>query len=91
MKRFFYFTSNIFFIIHLVFGTRHFGVNNKIWSRDASLFYVPFFKGLISLPTRVRMMKKRAFMGFIPLSEAGKIFPEYYKKNYGKISDELQH
>jgi hypothetical protein len=28
------------------------------------------------------MMKKRAFMGFVPFKDAKKMFPLYAKKNY---------
>lgn len=82
MRKFIYFIENIFFIIHLALGTRRFGINNKLWCKDHSIFSVPFYKAVWSLPTRIRMMKKRAFMGFLPQEEAGQIFPEYYRKNY---------
>lgn len=83
MKKILYLMNNFLFVFHLMFGTKHFGVNNKLWSKDSSLFHVPFYKGIFTLPMRIRMMKKRAFMGFIPISEAKDIFPEYYDKNYG--------
>lgn len=82
MKKIIFVLKNLPFIIHLAFGTKHFGINNRLWSNDQSIFSVPLYRALITLPTRVRMMKKRAFMGFIPFEEAAEIFPGYARKNY---------
>ncbi|MGM0418477.1 MAG: hypothetical protein ACQEQS_07130 [Thermodesulfobacteriota bacterium] len=79
--------ENLLFIIHLAFGTRHLGVNNRFWDKDDSVFCVPFYKGILTLPRRVKMMKKRAFMGFIPFEEAAKLFPDYALKYYGKKNE----
>jgi hypothetical protein len=74
--------KNFLFIIHLALGTRHFGVNNRVWSKDHSIFSVHFYKGILNFPGRVKMMKKRAFMGFMPFRDAKKLFPGYAEKNY---------
>jgi hypothetical protein len=79
--------NNFLFIFHLAFGTRHLGVNNRLWDKDNSVFYVPFYKGILTLPRRIKMMKKRAFMGFIPFDEAAELFPDYALKCYGKKND----
>ena len=84
MKKIIYILKNFPFIIHLAFGTKHFGINNRLWSNDSSVFSVPLYKGIADFPKRVRMMKKRAFMGFLPFNEAASIFPEYAKKNYNR-------
>jgi len=70
------------FVLHLAFGTKHFGINNQLWGRDHSLFGVSFMEGLFTFPKRIRMMKQRAFMGFLPYEEASLIFPEHAMKNY---------
>ena len=79
--------NNFLFIFHLAFGTRHLGVNNKLWDKDTSVFYVPFYKGIINFPLRIKMMKKRAFMGFIPFEEAAELFPGYALKYYGNKNE----
>lgn len=83
VKKILYMVENMPFIIHLAFGTKHFGINNKLWSNDSSIFSVPLYKGLFQFPSRIRMMKKRAFIGFLPYDEAKNLFPEY-AKNYNK-------
>ncbi|MDY0132781.1 MAG: hypothetical protein RBR53_08935 [Desulforegulaceae bacterium] len=82
MHKMIFVLKNFLFIFHLGLGTRHFGVNNKLWSKDSSIFSVPFYKGILTFPGRIRMMKKRAFMGFMPFNEAKRLFPLYAKKNY---------
>jgi hypothetical protein len=82
MYKFFFALKNLLFILHLGLGTRHFGVNNKIWSKDDSVFSVPLYTGIFTFPKRLKMMKKRAFMGFVPFKDAKKMFPLYAKKNY---------
>ncbi|TYT74346.1 hypothetical protein [Desulfobotulus mexicanus] len=68
-------------ILHLAFGTAHFGVNNQNFSADHSLFRVKGLKKITGLPGRIRMMRARAFMGFIPLKDAVRIFPGYAKRH----------
>ncbi|MCB9494369.1 MAG: hypothetical protein H6681_02860 [Desulfobacteraceae bacterium] len=82
MFRILFVFKNLFFIFHIGFGTKHFGINNKIWVKDHSVFSVPFYKGLFLFPNRFKMMKKRAFMGFLPFDDAKKLFPGYARKNY---------
>ncbi|MCW7752922.1 hypothetical protein OOT00_02870 [Desulfobotulus sp. H1] len=68
-------------ILHLSLGTAHFGVNNQSFSPEHSLFRVKGLKKITGLPVRIRMMRARAFMGFIPLKDAVRIFPGYAKRH----------
>ena len=78
-------------IIHLLFRTSHFGVNNKSWSSRASVFGAPGIQGLLRVRQNYEMMKIRAFSGFIPLNEAIKMFPRYAKKHgYSPIVPEKE-
>jgi hypothetical protein len=64
-------------LVHLIFGTYHFGVNNSWWSRYPSIFGRSDKWNLKRLVLSAKMMRARCFMGFIPLDDAVKIFPEY--------------
>jgi hypothetical protein len=78
-----YFKSNWKEVIHLLFGTYRFGVNNDRWSSHDSMWGVPWnerFKPS-KLKQRYQMMKIRACAGlFIPSDEAKKLFPSFFRK-----------
>ena len=72
--------------IHLFLGTYRFGVNNDFWASNKSIFGQPVRKSIIKLIQNYKMMRIRAFMGFIPLNDAIKLFPAYAeKKGYKPI------
>lgn len=77
MKQLGYIGKNFPLIFHLLFGTRHFGVNNQLWARQESIFGKKGLKRITSIPTNYRMMKIRAFSGFIPLNDAIDLFPRH--------------
>ena len=81
MKRLGYIWKNHRLILHLLMGTRHFGVNNQLWSRQESIFGKKGVRRLTSIPTNYRMMKIRAFSGFIPLNDAIELFPGHAEKH----------
>ncbi len=90
-----YFKENWKMIIHLLFGTYKFGVNNNLWCEFPSGFGVPWRKRFI--PSKIRQryegMRFRAIAcGFIPKVKAQKLFSAYIKKigkeNY--IKERLQ-
>lgn len=64
-------------IVHLLLATAHFGVNNRNLSPDFSLFGKSGLAKFGGIPGRIRMMRARAFMGFIPLKDAVRLFPGY--------------
>lgn len=64
-------------IVHLALATEHFGVNNRNFSPDFSLFGKRGPGKFMGIPGRIRMMRARAFMGFIPLKDAVRLFPGY--------------
>ena len=68
-------------IIHLLFGTYHFGVNNSAWVSWNSLFGKPAICSIIKSIQNFKLMRTRAFIGFIPLNDAIKLFPVYAKNN----------
>ncbi len=76
-----YFIENWKMVIHLLFKTKRFGVNNQLWSEKDSLFGVSWLIGLSQAIKNYKMMKVRAFSGFIPLNQAIDIFPEHAKKH----------
>lgn len=83
--RFSYMAKNWKQIVHLVFGTKYFGVNNRLFSKDHSLFERRGIWKIRGIFERIAMMKARAFMGFIPLEDAVRLFPDYAAKNgYGR-------
>lgn len=68
-------------LVHLLFGTYRFGVNNFWWSKHPSIFGRSNKWNPFRLVMSARMMRARCFMGFIPLDEASKIFPGYAKSH----------
>lgn len=82
-----YFLQNYKMVLHLLFGTSNFGVNNKLWSESGSIFASKGFKKITCLIKNYKMIKVRAFSGFIPLNDAIDLFPNHAEKyNYKKIS-----
>ena len=55
------------FIIHILFGTSRFGVNNNWWSDFNSLWAVPFYDRInpLLIYDRYKRMKFRAKIGFL--------------------------
>jgi len=76
-----YIAENWKMILHLLFKTKRFGVNNSLWSCHPSLFGSPGIKGFTQVFKNYRMIKIRAFSGFIPLNDAIEIFPGHAKKH----------
>jgi hypothetical protein len=71
MKRFRFFYSNWKFGVHLLFHTRHFGVNNEWWCRSSDMLLGwPLWRIIFAiitikpLVTNWRMMKYRAGAGY---------------------------
>lgn len=84
-KKINYMLENWKMIVHLLFKTKRFGVNNLLWSNQPSIFGSPL--GITRTLKNYRMMKVRAFSGFIPLNDAIEIFPHHAKKHgYRPIS-----
>lgn len=71
-----YFKQNWKLVIHLLFGTYRFGVDNSKWSSFDSMFGVPLRERFIpsKILQRYRMMKVRASCGFIPKEDFKKMF-----------------
>ncbi len=76
-----YALKNWRFIIHILFKTRHFGVNNQWWSADASALswsYANRFIGIVCIIPIIRnyqAAKYRAHTGWIPKHTAKQYFP----------------
>ncbi|MBF0202757.1 MAG: hypothetical protein HQK67_00255 [Desulfamplus sp.] len=68
-------------VIHLLFKTKRFGVNNQLWAEQDSLFGEPCLTGWSQAIKNYKMMKIRAFSGFIPLNQAIDLFPEHAAKH----------
>lgn len=81
MKQLHYILKNHRLILHLLLGTRHLGVNNQLWERQESIFGKKGFRKITSIPTNYRMMKIRAFSGFIPFNTAIELFPGHAEKH----------
>ena len=81
MRRLHYIRKNLRLILHLLLGTCHFGVNNQLWARQESIFGKKGLRRITSIPTNYRMMKIRAFSGFIPLNDAIELFPRHAEKH----------
>lgn len=79
--RFSYVAGNWKQIFHLAFGTKHFGVNNTLCSPGPSIFARKGLGKFLGLFERIAMIRARAFMGFIPLEDAVRLFPKYAVKN----------
>ncbi|MBF0113095.1 MAG: hypothetical protein HQK74_10225 [Desulfamplus sp.] len=86
-KRVIYFIENWKMVIHLLFKTKRFGVNNKLWSERDSIFGVSCFTGWSQAVKNYKMVKVRAFSGFIPLNQAIDLFPKHAKKHGYKSID----
>ncbi|MBF0377196.1 MAG: hypothetical protein HQK72_06910 [Desulfamplus sp.] len=80
-KNIIYFIENWKMVIHLLFKTKRFGVNNNLWSERDSLFGNSCLIGWSQVFKNYKMMKVRAFSGFIPLNQAIDLFPEHSKKH----------
>ena len=81
-KRFLYFKNNWKMIIHLLFSTYYFGVNNRWWSEFPSIFGVPFYK---RTPRKIRQNYEGARFRaihcyFIDESLSKILFPNYSKE-----------
>ena len=76
-----FFIKNWKLVCHLLFRTYHFGVNNLSWEPHRSIFGLPFYKIIPSLLLNYKMMRIRAFIGFIPLNDAIQLFPGYARRN----------
>jgi len=78
-----YFNENWKMIIHLLFGTYRFGVNNELWCQYNSMFGIPWRKRFIPSKIKYRYegMRFRAIACyFIPKDKAEKIFSRFIKK-----------
>ncbi len=73
-----YLLENWKMLVHLFFGTHRFGINNDTWGGHRSLYGTAPFTNLIA---SYRSMRRRAFLGFIPLNDAIRLFPGYAKKH----------
>lgn len=82
-----YFLENWKMLVHLFFGTDHFGINNETWNGHRSLYGMRLSRLLTRLPANYRAMRRRAFLGFIPLNDAIRLFPGYAKKHGYKAID----
>lgn len=76
-----YMAANWKQIIHLLFRTYRFGVNNSWWSEFDSMFGLPFSQRW-HLIKQYRGMRFRAFIGFVSKDVACKLFPHTAKKIY---------
>ncbi|MEA1967378.1 MAG: hypothetical protein U9N77_04070 [Thermodesulfobacteriota bacterium] len=81
IKKIKYSMENWKMIFHLLFKTSHFGVNNQFWYSHNSLFGAKGLKGFTEILKNYKMMKIRAFSGFIPLNDAIEIFPGHAEKH----------
>lgn len=81
IKKITYLLENWKMIIHLIFKTKHFGVNNLPWSSHPSVFGSTFPPGVFRVLKNYRMIKIRAFSGFIPLNDAIEMFPLHARKH----------
>jgi hypothetical protein len=76
-----YLLANWKMVAHLLFRTGHFGVNNTLWSTHRSLFGARRPGHVLNLARNYRMMRLRAFSGFIPLNQALGLFPGHAVKH----------
>lgn len=76
-----YFMENWKMIVHLLFKTPSFGVNNLVRTRHHSLFGARTMNDRLNVRKNITMMKIRAFSGFIPLNQAIELFPNHSKKH----------
>ncbi len=87
MKKMRYIIENYRMILHLLFGTGHFGTNNRWWSPHVSIFSRPGLKKFTGVIKNYKMMRARAFSGFIPLDDAIALFPAYAARHGYKTID----
>ncbi|MFO7883859.1 MAG: hypothetical protein R6U68_03470 [Desulfobacteraceae bacterium] len=91
-KKIKYLLENWKLIIHLFFKTNHFGVNNRFWSPHYSIFGAKRLKGVTQVVKNYKMMRIRAFSGFIPLNDAIDLFPDFAEKNnYRPVKNGLKN
>ncbi|HKK91556.1 MAG TPA: hypothetical protein VJ936_09145 [Desulfobacteraceae bacterium] len=87
IKRVKFLLENWLMVVHLLFKTTHLGVNNRVWSSHPSVFGQRGVKGFTQVIKNYKMMKIRAFSGFIPLNDAIDIFPGHAEKHGYKPID----
>ncbi len=81
MKNMFLFIiQNWKLVIHLLFRTYHFGVNNRWWSDFDSMFGLSLRKRW-HLITQYKLMRFRACECYF-VQEPWKLFPLYWKKKH---------
>ncbi|MBF0257850.1 MAG: hypothetical protein HQK62_03260 [Desulfamplus sp.] len=76
-KKTIYLLENWKMVIHLLLKTKRFGVNNQLWAERDSLFGAYWLTGWSQALKNYKMIKVRAFSGFIPLNHAIELFPEH--------------
>ncbi len=65
--------------VHLVFKTRHFGVNNHWWAREPSVIAWPWWRRLLAMVTLIPLiqnyqsMKVRACIGWMPFDQCHRL------------------
>ena len=79
-KRIKYLKDNWKLVIHLLFRTYYFGVDNERKARTPSIFGKPMNERW-KVVRHYKEMRMRAFMGFIPNVDACMLFPFHAKKN----------
>jgi len=76
-----YSTENWKLVIHLLFRTYRFGVDNKWWNEFDSIFGLPISKRW-NIKENFQLMRLRCWIGFIPREVAEVLFP-FYARKYG--------
>ena len=79
MTKLSYMLQNWKLIIHLLFRTYYFGVNNQWWSSFRSMFGLPLYKRF-NLVTQYKLVAIRSSFGFISREEMKVLFPSFYNK-----------
>ena len=74
-----YYLNNWKLIIHLLFRTYYFGVNNEWWCSFRSIFGLPIWKRG-HLLKEFKLIRFRAQIGFIPTDMFRELFPKYSKR-----------
>ena len=78
-----YVLSHWRFILHLIFKTRYFGVNNQWWSAHPSAVSWTWRQRLVAIITvnpiiqNIQSMRFRAFAGWVPQKTAEKLFKSH--------------
>ncbi len=65
-------------IIHLLFRTYRFGVNNEWWWYEDGSFGLPWYKSWHLIREYQSMRFRACACGFIPAEKAKKLFPIYW-------------